>query len=47
MLANPAFESDFPAPHYVTEWEGYGTSYFDALWREKGKDIHYFQFRRR
>jgi tRNA (guanine-N7-)-methyltransferase len=47
MLAHPAWESDFPAPYYVTEWEGYGTSYFDALWREKGKVIHYFQFRRK
>ena len=47
MLAHPAFASDFPAPYYVTQWEGYGTSYFDTLWREKGKVIHYFQFRRK
>jgi tRNA (guanine-N7-)-methyltransferase len=47
MLAHPAWESDFPAPYFMTEWEGYGTSYFDALWRQQGKVIHYFQFRRK
>lgn len=26
--------------------EGYGTSYFDALWREKGKEIFYATYRR-
>lgn len=45
MLTHPVWVSDFPAPYYTTEWEGYGTSYFDTLWREKGKAIHYFQFR--
>lgn len=34
----------FKEPFFVTEWPGYGTSYFDALWRKKGKTIHYFQF---
>jgi len=46
MLKHPAWQSIFPAPYFITEWEGYGTSYFDALWRGKGKAIHYFQFRR-
>jgi tRNA (guanine-N7-)-methyltransferase len=46
MLAHPAWEPDFHKPYYKTEWEGYGTSYFDMLWREKGKEIRYFQFRR-
>ena len=34
-------------PVRTTEWEGYGSSYFDTLWREKGKTIRYFQFRKR
>ena len=41
------WESVFPEPYFITEWEGYGTSYFDTLWRDKGKTIHYFQFRKR
>jgi tRNA (guanine-N7-)-methyltransferase len=28
-------------------WENYGASYFDTLWREKGKEIRYFQFKKR
>ena len=47
MVAHPAWESDISAPYYVTQWKDYGTSYFDALWRGKGKLIRYFQFRRR
>lgn len=38
------FSSHFPAPYYVTELSGYGSSWFDALWRDKGKQIHYTQF---
>ena len=34
----------FPPPFYVTEWENYGSSYFDALWRKQGRTIHYLQF---
>ncbi len=45
MQASPAWQPCFPEPHYVTEFEGYGTSYFDALWREQGIKIHYMQFK--
>lgn len=44
MLASPMWESRFPPPYYVTDLEGYGTSYFDALWREQKVPIHYLQF---
>jgi len=47
MLAHPYWESRYSAPHYVTEWENYGTSYFDSLWREQGLTIHYMQYLRR
>lgn len=43
VFSNGAW-SALPHPHYVTEWHGYGASYFDALWREKGREIRYFQF---
>jgi tRNA (guanine-N7-)-methyltransferase len=42
-----AWEPAFPEPYFVTAWEGYGTSYFEGLWRSKGKQIHYFQFKNR
>lgn len=44
VLSNGAWNPIHPAPHFVTEWEGYGESYFDSLWRQKGRDIRYFQF---
>ena len=43
---NISFSSKFDMPYYVTEWPGYGDSYFDHLWRSQGKKIHYFQFER-
>jgi tRNA (guanine-N7-)-methyltransferase len=46
MLAQGSWQSVFGDPGYKTEWERYGESYFDTLWREKGKTIRYFQFRR-
>lgn len=38
------FSSTHPAPGYYTEDEGYGTSYFEELWRKKGRTIRYYQF---
>lgn len=40
------FQSLYPAPFYVTEYPDYGTSYFEDLWREKGKFIHYHRFQK-
>lgn len=41
------FESNFPKPYYVHELAGYGTSFFEELWRGKGKAIFYHQFVKR
>jgi tRNA (guanine-N7-)-methyltransferase len=42
----PGFESVFPDPFYVTDYPDYGTSFFEDLWRQKGKAIHYHVFRK-
>lgn len=42
----PSFESLFPDPFYITDYSNYGTSYFEDLWREQGKQIHYHAFRK-
>ncbi len=47
MSSFSGFTSVYPAPHYITDYPDYGTSYFDQLWREKGKTIRYHQFNRR
>lgn len=39
-------ESLHPDPFYITNLEGYGSSFFDQLWREKGKTIHYHQYQK-
>lgn len=44
MVNHPGFKSQFPDPYYTTEWEGYGGSYFEQLWREKGRIIRYHRF---
>ena len=40
------FDSIYPHPYYVTDYPDYGTSYFEDLWREKGKLIHYHCFQK-
>jgi tRNA (guanine-N7-)-methyltransferase len=47
MLSHPAWAPCFPEPHFVHEMDGYGTSYFDALWKEQGIPIHYIQYANR
>ncbi|MGR3973523.1 MAG: tRNA (guanine(46)-N(7))-methyltransferase TrmB [Candidatus Rhabdochlamydia sp.] len=44
MSENKLWTPSFPAPHYVTELEGYGSSFFEELWRQKGKQIRYMKF---
>lgn len=44
MTIDGTFESIHPHPHYVHAQADYGSSYFDSLWREKGKQIRYHQF---
>ncbi|MCB1111850.1 MAG: tRNA (guanosine(46)-N7)-methyltransferase TrmB [Chlamydiales bacterium] len=39
-----AFDSSLPAPYFVDDWNHYGSSYFDSLWRERGRQIRYHQF---
>lgn len=33
-------------PHYVTEMEGYGSSFFEELWRKQGKTIRYHCYKK-
>ncbi len=44
MCANPYWENSFSETEFLTDWPNYGTSFFDHLWREKGKTIRYYQF---
>lgn len=46
MRTHPGFVSQFPEPFFVTEQTDYGSSYFDELWRAKGREIRYHQFKK-
>jgi tRNA (guanine-N7-)-methyltransferase len=43
-LSSEKWKSLFKFPHYTNHLEDYGGSYFDALWRAKGREIKYLQF---
>lgn len=47
LIASGDFEPIHPYPYYVTEWEGYGSSFFERLWREKGKEIRYIEMKKK
>ncbi len=47
MLAHPAWGAMYDDPFYITEWPGYGSSYFDELWRSKGCEVRYLSFVKR
>lgn len=46
MQGHTGFKSEYGAPFYITEAPEYGTSWFDELWRGKGRTIRYHQFRK-
>lgn len=39
-------ESSYPKPYYITDHPDYGSSWFEDLWREKGRTIHYLRYGR-
>jgi tRNA (guanine-N7-)-methyltransferase len=39
-----AFEPAYDAPYFRVDVADYGGSWFETLWREKGKQIHYMEF---
>lgn len=41
------FIPSFPPPHYLVDYPDYGHSWFENLWREQGKAIHYLQLQKR
>lgn len=47
MGSHRDFASTYPAPFFSNETEGYGTSYFDNLWRSQGRVIRYHHFQKR
>lgn len=44
MHKDSLWKSSFPPPFYTTEWDSYGASYFEDLWKSQGKLIRYMMF---
>lgn len=44
FVSHSPFKPVFTLPYFTTEMQGYGTSWFESLWREKGRSIYYSQF---
>ncbi|MDF2549047.1 MAG: trmB [Chlamydiales bacterium] len=44
LLNHRHFTSLYPEPYYSHSCPGYGTSFFEQLWRSKGKPIYYHTF---
>lgn len=38
------FSTCYPTPGYITDNTNYGSSFFERLWREKGKEIRFHRF---
>ena len=46
LKQNPDFSSDHAFPYYRTDFNGYGSSFFEQLWRQKGRVIRHHLFRK-
>lgn len=44
MLQAKIWYPSFSSPFYTTDWPAYGTSFFEALWKERGREIRYMKF---
>lgn len=44
LKKNEGFKPFYPSPFYANEYPSYGTSYFDQLWRSRGKAIYFLKF---
>jgi tRNA (guanine-N7-)-methyltransferase len=44
MMENSLWFPRYAPPFYMTEWEGYGGSYFAGLWQGLGREIRYMRF---
>ncbi len=46
MAQHSVFLSCYKEPDFATECNGYGSSYFEELWRQKGKQIRYHRYQK-
>ncbi len=44
LSGQEGLQAVYPEPHYRTDLPGYGSSFFEELWRSRGCEIRYHQF---
>lgn len=44
VASNEKWDFLLKHPFYTQDWDNYGTSYFEQLWRTKGKKVYYLPF---
>lgn len=42
----PAWQPLLPSPHYSSDWADCGSSFFADLWKQKGRSLYQFPFRK-
>jgi tRNA (guanine-N7-)-methyltransferase len=45
LMQSELWSSLYPDPHFITNLDGYGYSFFESLWKNLGKDIYHMQFK--
>jgi tRNA (guanine-N7-)-methyltransferase len=46
LCGHADFCPEFPPPYFQINIDGYGGSWFEQLWKAKGRQIHYLQYRK-
>ena len=46
MNGSDDFEACYPKPYFLSNLEDYGSSWFELLWKEKGRVIRHIKYRR-
>jgi tRNA (guanine-N7-)-methyltransferase len=44
VTSHEKWEFLLESPFYTNNWDNYGSSYFDQLWRSKGREVYYLPF---
>lgn len=44
VKSNEKWDFSLKSPFYTNHWDNYGSSYFERLWRAKGKQVYYLPF---
>lgn len=47
VTLSPGFMSCYPNPYFITGQEDYGSSWFESLWKNAGREIRFHKFKKK